>query len=165
LSRYEDEPNFNYRIVTQVETWVHHFDPESKRKTKHAVEGHWLTPSKEIQESAISREDDRFNFLDSQGIIMIDNLEQGRTINGTYSAEELRRLRQGIARKKRDKLIQGVLLLHNNAQAAHTSQVAMTAATDCNFEILPHPPYSPDLARSDFYLIPKLKTKLRCRRF
>jgi histone-lysine N-methyltransferase SETMAR len=41
----------------------------------------------------------------------------------------------------------------------------MTAATDCSFEILPHPLHSPDLAPSDFYMFPKLKTKLRSRRF
>jgi hypothetical protein len=47
----------------------------------------------------------------------------------------------------------------------HTSQVAMAVATDYGFEILSHPPYFPDLASSDFYLFPKLKTKLRGRRF
>jgi hypothetical protein len=41
----------------------------------------------------------------------------------------------------------------------------MAAATDCGFEILPHPPNFPDLAHSDFYLFLKLKTKLRVRRF
>ena len=44
---------------------------------------------------------------------------------------------------------------------AHLSQVAMTAATECRFEILPQPPYSPDMAPSDFYLFPKLKSHLR----
>ena len=38
------------------------------------------------------------------------------------------------------------------------SQVAMTAATEYGFEILPHPPYAPDMASSDFYLFPKLKS-------
>jgi hypothetical protein len=41
----------------------------------------------------------------------------------------------------------------------------MAAATDCGYEILPFTPYSPDLAPSDFYLFPKLKTKLHGRRF
>jgi hypothetical protein len=27
-SRYEDEPDFIYLIVTQDKTWVHHFDPK-----------------------------------------------------------------------------------------------------------------------------------------
>ena len=37
----------------------------------------------------------------------------------------------------------------------------MTAATKCVFKIPPHPPYSPDMAPSDFYLFPKLKSHLR----
>jgi transposase len=65
----------------------------------------------------------------------------------------------------RGKLTQGVLLLQDNA-TAHTSQDAMADATDCGFEIFPYPPYSPDFVPSDdFYLFPKLETKLRCRRF
>ena len=103
-------------------------------------------------------------FWDNQGVIMVDYLEEGRTINGAYYAEELRRLRQEIVRKRRGKLTRGVLLLQDNAPA-HTSQVAMAAATECGFEVLPHPPYSPDLAPSDFYLFPKLKTNLRGRNF
>ena len=54
-----------------------------------------------------------------------------------------------------------VLLLQDNA-TVHTSQVAMTAATECGFEILPHPPYCPDMALSDFYLFSKLNSHLRC---
>ena len=76
-------------------------------------------------------------FWDSQGVIMIDHHEQGRTINGAYYAGETRRPRQEIARKRQGKLIRGVLLLQVNAPA-HTSQVAMTAATECGFQILPH---------------------------
>ena len=40
-------------------------------------------------------------------------------------------------------------------------QDAMTAATECGFEILPHSQYSPDMAPSDFYLFSKLKSHLR----
>ena len=38
-------------------------------------------------------------------------------------------------------------------------------ATECGFEVLPHPPYSPDMAPSDFYLFPKLKSNLRGTQF
>ena len=69
---------------------------------------------------------------------MIDYLEQGRAINGACYAAESKRLRQEIARKRRGILTRGVLLLQDNAPA-HTSQVAMTAATECGFEVLPHP--------------------------
>jgi hypothetical protein len=77
LYRYEDEPDFIYWIVTQDETWVRNFYPASK-KTVHAAETPWLTLSA-----------DDFFFLDGHGKIMIDYLEQGKTINGTYYADEL----------------------------------------------------------------------------
>ena len=35
---------------------------------------------------------------------MVDYLEGGRTINGAYYAEELRRLRQEIVKKRRKKM-------------------------------------------------------------
>ena len=92
---------------------------------------------------------------------MVDYLEEGLTINNAYYAEELRRLRQKIVRKRRGKT-RGVLLLQDN-KPAHTSQVAMAAATECGFEVLPHLRYSPDLIPSDFYLFPKLKSNLRGR--
>ena len=41
-----------------------------------------------------------------------------------------------------------VLAGHN--VPAHTSQVALTAATECGFEIFTHPSLSPDMAPSDF---------------
>jgi hypothetical protein len=31
--------------------------------------------------------------------------------------------------------------------------------------LIPHPPYSPDLAPCDFFLFPKMKLKLKGRRF
>jgi hypothetical protein len=37
--------------------------------------------------------------------------------------------------------------------------------TNNNIVIVPHPPYSPDLASSDFALFPKLKIKLKGRYF
>jgi len=36
---------------------------------------------------------------------------------------------------------------------------------DLHYELLKHPPYSPDLAPSDFYLFPKLKIFLAGQRF
>jgi hypothetical protein len=102
-------------------------------------------------------------FSDSQETIMIDYFDQEHTINSMYYADELRHLGQEMAHKMRGKLIQGILLLHDTA-SANTSQVVMAAATDCRFEILPHPLYYPGLVPSDFHLFPILKTKLcgRC---
>ena len=53
----------------------------------------------------------------------------------------------------------GVLFLQDNAPA-YTSQVAMTAVTECGFDILSYLPYSPDMAPFDFYLFPRLNSYL-----
>ena len=155
LSRYED---FIEQVVTQDESWVHHFDPESKMQSKQ-----WKHPGshppKKFKRVHSAGKMMASIFWDSQGVIIFDYLEQGRTIKGAYYAGKLRWLRQEIGRKRRGKLTRSILLLQYNAPA-HMSQVAMTTATECGFEILPHHPYSPDMATSDFYLFPKLKSHL-----
>ncbi|CAH1250095.1 SETMAR [Branchiostoma lanceolatum] len=57
---------------------------------------------------------------------------------------------------------EGVMIVIDYLQKA---QVSVAAATQCGFELLPHPPYSPDLAPSDFYLFPNLKSHLHGHHF
>jgi len=90
---------------------------------------------------------------------MTDYLSKGSTVTGAYYASELRKLLEALKSKRRGKLQHGVLLLHDNA-GAHTSAVATSAAAECGYELLPHPPYSPDLTPSDFCLFPLPKEHL-----
>jgi histone-lysine N-methyltransferase SETMAR len=48
-------------------------------------------------------------------------------------------------------------IIFNQDNAAQKSVLAMGKLRDLHHELLEHPPYSPDLALSDFYLFPKLK--------
>ena len=87
---------------------------------------------------------------DSQCVIMVDYLEEGRAINGAYYVEKLRWLRQEIVKKRRGKLNRGVLFLQDHTPS-QISQAAMATATKCSFQVLSHPSYSPNLAPSDFH--------------
>ena len=80
-----------------------------------------------------------------------------------YSAL-LAKLRSTLAKKRHGKLQKGILLLHDNAPA-HRSTMAVHTSMQCGFKILPHPQYSPDLAPSDFFLLPSLKKHLKGQRF
>jgi len=93
-------------------------------------------------------------------VIITDYLPRGSTVTGTYYADELRKLHESLKSKRRGKLRHRVLLLHDNAPA-HTSAVATSAAAECGYELVPHPPYSPDLTPSDLYLFPVVKEYLR----
>jgi transposase len=51
--------------------------------------------------------------------------------------------------------------LHHDNAFAHMSLKTTEFVTNNNMVIVPHPPYSPDLAPCDFFLFPKLKMKLK----
>ena len=50
-------------------------------------------------------------------------------------------------------------------KTTHTSAIAMTQIHELGFKRISHPPYSPDLAPCDFFLLPDLKTWLSGKRF
>ena len=47
--------------------------------------------------------------------------------------------------------------VHFDNAPIHTAEAVKRRMRDLNLVVLPHPPYSPDLAPSDFYLFGKLK--------
>ncbi|GBO99655.1 Putative uncharacterized protein FLJ37770 [Eumeta japonica] len=49
--------------------------------------------------------------------------------------------------------------------SVHTARVSRQALKDTGFSEIDHPPYSPDLAPSDYFLFSNLKKKIRGRRF
>ena len=54
--------------------------------------------------------------------------------------------------------------MHNNAPA-HRALATQKKLAYLGFQCLDHPPYSPDLAPSDYHLFPGLKKQLKGRQF
>ena len=103
-------------------------------------------------------------FWDAHGVIFIDYIEKGRTITVAYYAALLDRFVDEI-RKKRPHLKKKKILFHDDNTPSHTSNIAQAKKHELGFESFPHPPYSPDLAPSHYYLFPNLKRWLCGRRF
>ena len=101
-------------------------------------------------------------FRDCEGIIQTDYMEKGKKITGEYYSGLLKRLRSELVRRRRGKLRNGVLLLHDNAPT-HRARQAVETADQCGYEILLLPPYSPDLAPPDFCRFPNLKKSIKGR--
>ena len=57
------------------------------------------------------------------------------------------------------------IFFHEDNAPSHTSNIAQAKKHELGFESLPHPPYSPNLAPSDYYLFPNFKRWLCGRRF
>jgi histone-lysine N-methyltransferase SETMAR len=65
-----------------------------------------------------------------------------------------------LKKKRREKFTKGVLFLDDIA-AVHRAVVTQNKLAYLGFQFLDHPPYSPDLAPSDYQLFPGLK-KVPC---
>jgi len=104
------------------------------------------------------------NFWDQDGIILIDYLPKGQTINAEYYSSLLVRLKDILKEKRRGKFTKVVLFLHDNAPA-HPALATQNKLAYLGFQCLDHPPYSPDLAPSDYHLFPGLKKQLKGRHF
>ncbi|KAG6799391.1 transposase [Apis mellifera caucasica] len=58
----------------------------------------------------------------------------------------------------------GVVFHHNNARP-HTSLVIRQKLLELGWDVLPHPPYSPDFAPSDYFLFRSLQNSLNGKNF
>ena len=95
-------------------------------------------------------------FWDQDRILLIDYLPRGQTINTEYYSSLLVQVKDILKEKCHGKVTKGVLFLHDNAPArwALATQKKMAYLS---FQRLDHPPYSPDLALSDYHLFSGLK--------
>lgn len=68
-------------------------------------------------------------------------------------------------RKKRPDLDPERIILHQDNAPSHRANSTLLEISLLGFELLPHPPYSPDLAPMDFKVFPEVKKLLRGRYF
>jgi len=104
----ENLSGFISEFLTVNETWIHHFDPESKvhrMALKHASS----PPPRKFRVLASARKVMATVFWDAEGIVVIDYLVHGSTITGTYYADLIGQVRAALKEERRGKLRRGVL--------------------------------------------------------
>ena len=162
LQRYALEGDaFMNSIVTGDESWAHHYEPETKRQS---MQWHHIgSPSPKKFKLAPSAGKVMITvFWDVHGVLLVEYLPKGETINSARYQETLRKLASAIRRKRPN--LQNVILHHDNARP-HTAHATAAEIAAKGWTVLPHPPYSPDLAPSDFFLFGPLKDFLRGQKF
>src|SRR5258705_9720168 len=123
-----------------------------------------LTPPKKFRVQASADKVLYAMFWDRHGSIFTYPVPKGTTVTGKACANVLKTGLIPAIAQSRPHLANGFILHQDNAPP-HRALLVKDVLKDHNIEVLPHPPYSPDLAPSDFWLFPKMKDELRGRHF
>ena len=150
-------------VVTGDETWVHYFEPV--RKVSNKI---WAT--KHSKRPIIAK----LSLSTKKVLYAIFFSGEGRNKSASEKGEKHhRKVLQRRSTEETEKVLsettpchwfKHVRLLHDNAPS-HTSAIVTAFLKKEKVTVLPHPPYSPDLAPCDFFLFPKLKASLAGRKY
>ena len=160
IEKYDKcDPRRLEEIVTGDETWIYHFQPDSKAKNKVWVPSEGNRP-------VIARRCKSSNrmlyaiFFDSKGIVL-----KGSSVAGKFYSESVLTELVDFYQKRRPRTgVRGIKLLHDKAPA-HKSATVQEYLKESGLDVLDHPPYSSDLSPCDFWLFPRLKEMLAGHRF
>ncbi|CAB3248177.1 unnamed protein product [Arctia plantaginis] len=141
--------DFMEKFITSDQTWIHFNvpldEPEESDDSKQSSD---VLPAAKMLLSV---------FWDAKGIILIDYHDQALT--GEIYANSLNNLSKALKEKRPDLVNKKIILQQTNIELQNVP-VAIAKLFELGFELFDHPPYSPDLSPSDYYLFPKLKANL-----
>jgi histone-lysine N-methyltransferase SETMAR len=158
--------NFLYQLITGDEIWIY-WDNEGTGTQHRSWRGAGDQPIATPRQTLTTRKHLASIFWDSKGVLLVDVLPRGETITADYYCGVLDRLKAAIIDKRRRLISAGfnnIHFLHDNARP-HTAKKTAEKLKELSFTVLPHPPYSPDLAPSDYYLFSSLKSALRGKKY
>ena len=162
LDHSENDKEFLPKIITGDESWVYGCDVETKVQFSQWTSKTSPRPKKAYQYDPKSRCCSQF-FFDASGVVHDEYLSEGSTVNQTYYIEVLKRLRDAIQRKRPELWRSGDWFFHHDNAPAHSALRTREVLAKHSITVLPHPPYSTDLAPHDFFLFPMLKRPLKGR--
>lgn len=145
-------------IITGDEKWVLYYNVTRR--------GQWLSKGEAPEPTAKAPLSQRKVMLclwwNYAGIVHWELLPRNTTVTADVYIQQLDRLNQALQQKhpKIDK----VEFLHDNAPA-HRSKQTSQKLLELGWTVLNHPPYSPDLAPSDYYLFRSLQNHIADMKF
>ena len=116
---------------------------------------HWKSPNSRRQNKA-QQSKSKFKAMmtvsfDIRGIVHVDWVPEGQTVNQVYYKEVLTNLCEWVRRRRPEMWKNGSWVLHQDNVLAHNALSGKTFLTKHKITVLEHPPYSPDLAPCDFF--------------
>jgi histone-lysine N-methyltransferase SETMAR len=151
-------------VVTGDETYIHLYDAPTRKESKL-----WLCedepPPDQVKRERTVKKFCYAVFFRSTGLVKAIRLTEQKTITAKWFVEVcLPQVFEKICSDRPNSGLRQIRLHYDNA-TSHTSQLVTKYLADNKVDVMPHPPYSPDIAPCDFWLFSKLKRELRGQRF
>lgn len=151
------------RIIAGDETWIYVYKPEATGRNEYRANGE-SKPKRSCQRRS-KIEVMLTVFFDYRGLVHYEFRPPNQTVNKEYHLNVMHRLREAICKKRPELWADNSWYLHHENASAHTALILREHFAKNSTNIVPQPPYSPDLAPCDFWLFPKLNRLLRGHRF
>ena len=87
-------------------------------------------------------------------------LNCGQTLNSVLYCEQLDRLKQAIDQKRPELVNRNGVVFHQENARLHTFLMTRQKLRELGWDVLSHPPYSPDLTPSDYHLFRSMQNAL-----
>ncbi|CAF4937247.1 unnamed protein product, partial [Rotaria sp. Silwood1] len=141
------------------ETWIYH--RQIHHKSTNAT---WIdegeSPTTIVRRSKFEPKNLFCIFFKSNGPALIHDVDEGKTIDHNYYIENcLKPVVKEIWKQRKSAGTKGIKLLHDNA-GPHRHSDAINYLAEERINIMPHPPYSSDLASCDYWLNDYIKYNL-----
>ena len=162
LKMYENN-DFLMRLVTVDECWIYW---ENDQRSYHNRS--WVDP-KGDNTTAVKRVLSKKKhlltvFWDALGIIYMEVQPPGVNITSEIYCSQLEKMKHAIREKRRRTHLRDFFFIQDNARP-HTAVQTTNKLAELEINVLQHPPYSPDLSPSDFYLFSPMKSSIRGRNY
>lgn len=156
LSRHKNDP-FLDRIITCDEKWILYDNPHRAGQWVDADQPPAKVPKRDIHSNKVMVT----VWWSRAGIIHYDFLKTGDTITAEVYCQQLDKLDEKLSRIQPALRSRKVpLILHDNARP-HTAKKTLEKLKNLSYEILPHPPYSPDVSPTDYHFFRSLSNFLQ----
>ena len=153
------DPRCLEEIVTGDETWIYHFQPDSKAKNKVWVSSEGNRPVIACRYKTSNRMLYAIFFV-SKGPVLQIPVSKGSSVSGKFYRESVLTQLIDFYQKRRHRTGVCGIKLHHDYAPANKSATVQEYLKESGLDVLDHPPYSPDLSPCDFWLFPRLKEML-----
>ncbi len=146
-------PAWASRVITADESWMYVYYPSRKQQGATWLEAGEPRHPKVRCELSMKKLM-LVAFWDSKGIVHREFVPQGRAVNSKMYLAIFHQMRESVRRHRPDlwRNHRHQFWLQYDGAGPHRALIVTQFCKQTNTKLVPHPPYSPDLEPSDFFL-------------